>query len=133
MDVYQEGYELKEDEYLLKVRDHEDDNPTGFMTKFNKDGSMPKAFLEWGRSWYDKDREPETIYLFKEEFKKGWKFVDFRIGKSQSWAEMVHPLGFTVEIYLEQIPELLLSYDLKKGGIIQGTFKWEGKRLIEQE
>jgi len=132
MEVYQEGCKLKDSEYLLKVRDHQDDVPTGFMTKFNKDGSMPVSFRNWGRSWYDENPEPETVYIFKEEFKRGWKVYSYRIGKSQSWAIMEHPLGFTVEIYLEDFWEIITTHNIDNCEI-DGIFKWEGKRLIEKE
>jgi len=32
------GYELKEDEYLLKIRDNRDGTKTGFLTKLTQKG-----------------------------------------------------------------------------------------------
>jgi len=130
MEVYQEGRKLKENEYLLKVRNHQDDVPTGFMTKFNKDGSMPVAFKDWGKSYYD--TQETTTYFFEEKYLSGWKIYSYRIGKSQSWATMEHPLGFTVEIYLEDFWDIITTHNIDNCEI-DGVFKWEGKKLIEKE
>ena len=86
--------ELKENEYLLKVRS-DNNTDTGFMTKYNKNGSIPVAFSQWGRDL------PTQLHV--EEFNRGWKFISYRIGVSQSWATVMHPLGFTLEIYLSNL------------------------------
>ena len=44
MKLYKEGYELKEDEYLLKIRVESERVNTGYLAKFNQNGSMPAAF-----------------------------------------------------------------------------------------
>lgn len=135
MKKYKEGYELKEDEYLLKIREG---NPnTGFMTKFNKNGSMPVAFNEWGvgGSWTTEGYVPDEslpIYVIKEKFKSGWKLSSWRFGKSMNWASLIHPEGFTVEIYLQKFLDIILENEVINGEL-QGEFKWEYSQLIKKE
>ena len=123
--------ELNDNEYLLKIR--EVDN-FGFLTKYNKNGTIPKVFDEWGekRIWtgngYTSGEIP-SIQIHTEEFSRGWKFISYRIGQSQSWATVQHPKGFKLEIYLESIMDIVDKYTIVKGEII-GKFKWEGKKLI---
>lgn len=119
---------LSEDEYLLKIRKGDDDAdaPTGFMTKLTKKSLLPKAFA----SWDDYD-EAGPIYIFKETYKSGWKLNGWRIGVSRSWAEMRHPLGFTVEIHLDSLLPIILENDLKKG-TLEGKWKWTYGNLLKE-
>lgn len=82
---------MKDDEYLLKLRvdSHRENKtqiPTGFMTKFNKNGSMPVAFKDWGMYRYNTPQEELPIYIHTETFSKGWKLSSWRFGMSQQWA-----------------------------------------------
>lgn len=110
--------ELSPDEYLLKIH-----NNTGFLTKYNKNGTIPESFKTW-----HKDSE---IKIHTEEFKKGWKFISYRIGVSQYWATLQHPNGFSVEIYLEDLMNIVDKYTIVKGEII-GEFKWSNKKLTSK-
>ena len=131
MELYQEGTKLGENQYLLKIRmDNYNDFETGFLTKFNKDGSMPKAFVNWGVAYYNKEGI-EPIYIFEETFRKGWKLLDWRFGMSQNWATLIHPEGFTLEIYLDDFLEIAQNNTIKKGEII-GEFKWKANKLIKK-
>lgn len=131
---------LQENEYLLKIRPKtkgSKEHDTGFLSKFNKDGSIPKAFDDWGvqhRYYLDLNHpkeEPLPITVHVETFKKGWKIVAWRFGMSQNWATMLHPDGFTVEIKLQNLLELLKKNTLKKGELV-GEFKWEDHKLIKK-
>lgn len=115
---------LEDNEYLLKVRDHDN---FGYMTKYNKNGSMPKAFESWSRSYQTGEDLPIQIHV--EEFKKGWKFISYRTGESQSWATVQHPDGFKLEVYLSNMMDVVKYATIVKGEII-GKFKWEGKKLV---
>jgi len=127
MELYKVGYKLKNEEYLLKIR--EKDN-TGFMAKFNQKGEIPLSFAKWSINKYPHgDEDPLPIYIFKEEFRSGWSIESWRFGKSQNWATMMHPEGFTVEIYLSQLLELMEDITVIKKELI-GEFKWERKKLI---
>jgi len=137
MELYEEGYELKEDEYLLKIR--KADISTGFMTKFNKNGTIPKAFNEWGMGGqYEKTLDGYEyipyddlpIYVIKEEFRSGWKLDDWRFGKSMNWASLIHPEGFTLEIYLQEFLNIVKE-NIINNGEIMGEFKWEYSKLIK--
>lgn len=44
---------------------------TGFLSKFNKNGSMPVAFDGWGTSYHSPAKLP--IYIFEEKPRSGWK------------------------------------------------------------
>lgn len=130
MELYQEGAKLEENQYLLKIRPNGDRSKTGFLTKFNKDGSIPKAFKDW-KYWYDPNKDPLPIYLFEETFRKGWKLQAWRFGMSQNWATVIHPEGFTVEIYLQDFLQIVQNNTIKNGEII-GEFKWEANKLIKK-
>ena len=125
---------LKDNEYLLKIRPKDgcwNKHDTGFLAKYNKNGSMPKSFLDWGRT-YGKAISPlPEITLHYETFRPGWIIVSWRFGESQNWATMLHPDGFTVEIYLQNLLELINTNTIKKG-VLQGNFKWEDKKLIKK-
>jgi len=131
MTEYKAGYELKDDEYLLKIRPADQyrskGKKTGFLTKLTQKKAIPKVFAEWNGNWDSKCNL--TTWVFKEEFRSGWKLHDWRFGKSQNWASLVHPKGFTVEIYLTQLLEIMKSHTVIKGEI-QGEFKWQDNKLI---
>ncbi len=132
MREYQDGDKLAENEYLLKIRMNQDDL-TGFLTKFNQNGTIPKAFLEWDvYSYRNRPQEPLKTYIFEETFRPGWRLNSYRFGKSQNWAEMKHPEGFTVEIYLTNLLDLIHLNTFKNGELI-GNFKWEANKLIKEQ
>jgi hypothetical protein len=79
------GGPLADSQFLLKVR-----GDVGFMTKLNKDGSVPVAFKAWTN---------DDPIVFTEIPREGWKIVGIRSGKSQTWARVLHPEGFILEIY----------------------------------
>ena len=107
MKAYVEGYELKDDEFLLKLVKGawNDGTAKGFLAKFTQKGKMPEAFKAWPvRYRYNTDADiKHTVYVHKEKFNAGWRIMSWRFGKSQNWASLVHPDGFTVEIYLTQL------------------------------
>jgi len=111
--------ELKEDEYLLKIN-----HDFGFLTKLNKDDSIPKAFTGWGNSTDD-------VYIFTESFNSGWKIKSYRTGKSQNWVVLTHPAGFNLEIYMKSFFSLIKNNDIINGELI-GEFKWSEKTLIKK-
>ena len=121
--IYQ-GDPLKEDEYLLKV-----DDTTGFITKLNKNGTIPVAFKDW-RNYYNHKANLDT-YLHKENFSPNWHIVSCRFGESQNWAIMMHPIGFTLEIYINNFMELIKHTTIINGEL-QGEFKWENKKLLKK-
>lgn len=127
-------YNLKEDEYLLKIRPNNDGTQTGFLTKLTKKGDLPVAFENWEtQGWYGKENKPNyPITLHKENFSKGWKLLRWRFGQSQNWATVIHPKGFTLEIYLKQFLEIVQENTIVKGEI-QGEFKWENNILIKNK
>lgn len=121
--LYTEGYELKDNEYLLKIEGY--GTPSGgFLTKFNKDGTIPVAFQKWGN--YPTE---VPIYIHIEEAKRGWRLHKFRIGKSQNWAVLIHPDGFTVEIYLTNFLDILKK-DVMRNCELEDSYKWESNKLI---
>jgi hypothetical protein len=123
---YEQGYELAENEYLLKIRD----DGTGFMTRFNKSGSMPVAFDTWEDNKWNNTKNPKLqIYIIGEVPREGWKIVKWRFGMSQNWATVMHPLGFTIEIYLQQLLELIERITIVKGELI-GRFEWKNHELL---
>jgi len=136
MKLYKEGEPLKENEFLLKIRVNPCKTNTGFMTKLNKDGSIPKAFKEWSvdKYWTPNSEHDKDFSIFKveERFRNKWKIEGFRYGKSQNWAILVHPDCFTLEIYLDDFLKIIKENIIEKGVII-GEFKWDNNKLIKNE
>lgn len=134
--LYEAGYQLKDNEYLLKIRpaDRWNPYPTGFLSKLTQKGELPKSFLDWGkeRCWKNGnlviENDPE-IFVVEENFRSSWKLIKWRFGQSQNWATMLHPDGYTVEIYLQQFLEILQNNTVINSEI-QGEFKWQDKKLI---
>lgn len=124
---YEPGYKLKENEYVLKVRNESGETPTGFLAKMNKDGSLQKSFVDWGTYYGSGPVLP--IYVFEEKPRNGWKLHQWRFGQSQNWATLIHPEGFTVEIYLTDFLEIVKTHEMRYGEIV-GSFAWDNKRLI---
>ncbi len=126
-----EKIELGKDQYLLKVatiphESREDYKKIGFLTKLNKDGSIPVAFQEWRSRGLV--TEPKVV---TEEFAYGWKLLGYRRGASVDWAVLIHPRGFTVEVKLAGFIELIKTVETDCGVLI-GAFKWSKDGLIEK-
>ncbi len=134
--LYQQGDKLEEDQFLLKVCSHYHSNTEkGFLTKFNKDGTIPKAFLNWGGhtsktgTW--NPGNSNSIYVFDEYFRSGWEIVGYRSGASRVWCQVKHPEGFILEVYLNNL-FTIISENIISNGIILGEFKWEDNKLIKK-
>lgn len=130
---YKLGEKIEENEYLLKIRKSDNRKgvefpPTGFLTKLTQKGQLPKAFEDWGKTY--SDPTPPT-YVFKESFNSGWKIMSWRFGQSQNWATMRHPHGFTVEIYLQQLLEIIQENTIN-AGVLTGEYKWKDHKLIKR-
>ena len=135
---------LADNEWLLKKYSNRR-GAKGFMAKFTQKGVLPKGFIDWGSTfdyaaprpanwnYGDKWNHPIInslpITIIEEVPREGWEIHDCRIGKSQEWATMLHPLGFTVEIYLSDLLELIPKITITKG-VLEGKFYWNAKKLI---
>jgi hypothetical protein len=53
MRLYEPGYKLQENEYLLKIRTKyaHTTTDTGFLTKLTQKGELPKSFIDWGKAY----------------------------------------------------------------------------------
>lgn len=131
--LYEPGYILEKDEFLLKIWDKYPSSPnipkTGFLSKFTQRGEIPKSFENWGNTYWEKQNLP--IYIIKETFRSGWKINGYRSGKSQDWAELIHPDGYMIEIYLSNLFEIINTCIIQSGVII-GNFKWDNHKLIRE-
>jgi hypothetical protein len=135
MRLYEPGYKLQENEYLLKVRTQyaHIEHDTGFLTKLTQKGALPEAFKSWGGAYdYTKKEylQMPKIQIHTEDFRGGWKLSSWRFGQSQNWASVITPEGWTVEIYLSQFLDIVKENTIINGEIL-GEFKWEGNRLIK--
>jgi len=111
---------LKPNEFLLKIGYN-----TGFLTKLNKNNTIPLPF----KNWFIDD----PIYLHVEDYSNQWKIHSFRTGKSVSWAILIHPLGFTIEIHLEKFFDLITEQSVNIiDGRLDAYLKYENKRLVLQ-
>ena len=104
-----EDLKLEDDEYLLKINS----SGMGFMTKKNKTGTVPVAWLDWEN--YGNNNNNHKSFIIKESFRKGWKLIGHRLGKSQAWAKVKHPFGFTMEVNLAGIIDTLQKSELEYG------------------
>lgn len=134
MKLYEEGYKLADNELLLKIRptDTFREVPTGFLTKLTQKGRIPSAFAEWPNKWNNKT-EALPIYIVEEKFRSGWKLHNWCFGESQNWASLIHPDGYTVEVYLQGFLEIIKKHTLVNGELKHDLFKWENHNLIKQE
>lgn len=142
MRLYEKGYELKENEYLLKVRPYNPAGypagyyapPSGFLTKLTQKGELPKSFLEWGNSWdyVSKTRtQMPDIQIHTETLRKGWKLSSWRFGQSQNWASVITPEGWTIEVYLSHFLDIIKEHTVINGEI-QGEFMWKANKLVKE-
>lgn len=142
--TYHDTYgELKEDEWLLKLREDQHSEwengrwvrkgvtKVGFLTKLTQKGDIPKAFASWGGTRYGEDGKDVPVYVFKETRRSGWKIIAWRFGKSQNWAVVRHPEGFTLEIYLTNFLEIMKEDTVDKG-YLTGKYIWSHHKLIKQ-
>ena len=135
MRLYEPGYKLQENEFLLKIRTplYSSQLPTGFLTKLTQKGALPKAFESWGKAYDYEKKEylPDPpIQIHTEVLRSGWKLHDWRFGESQNWASVLSPEGWTVEIYLSHFLDVVQENTIVNGEII-GEFKWEGNKLVK--
>jgi hypothetical protein len=131
---YKPGDPLSKDQYIIKFEDTRDSlaAPMAFMKKLNKDKSIGVAFTNWGLTRFSKDNYDPNIYVFIESFRSGWEFVGYRVGESQSWVTVKHPLGFKIEIYLSNFMQLMKTNNIYNGAL-DGSFKWELNKLIKDD
>jgi len=102
-----EDLKLEDNEYLLKINS----GGTAFMTKKNKSGTIPVAWL----NWENYRNNNHKTYIIKESFRKGWKLTGHRLGQSQAWARVTHPFGFTMEVNLAGIIDTLQKSEFAYG------------------
>ena len=137
MRLYEEGYQLKENEYLLKVRPSGINSipDTGFLATLTQKKELPKSFVEWGNSW-DYATKTRTkmpvIQIHTETFRHGWTLSSWRFGQSQNWASIITPEGWTIEVYLSHFLDIIKEHTVINGEI-QGEFMWKANKLIKNE
>ncbi len=129
MRLYEVGYKLQKNEFLLKVKEDHKGNLVGFLTKLTKQNEIPKAFLEWENKYSFQNNPELPIQIHTEVLRKGWKLKNWRFGQSQNWAILIAPEGWTIEIYLTQFLEIVQTNTIIDGEI-QGEFRWESHELI---
>lgn len=138
MRLYEPGYKLQENEYLLKVRPCDPRYPTpaaGFLTKLTQKGELPKTFIEWGDRWdffNNCTTSMPKIQIHTEVLRSGWKLESWRFGKSQNWASLITPEGWTVEVYLSHFLDIVKDNTIINGEI-QGKFMWNANKLVNNE
>jgi hypothetical protein len=126
------GQDLKDFQWLLKVRD---DN-VGFLTKLTLKGELPKPFDEWGCNYYTGNKLDIEVKVIDEEFSADWKlpvgdsYKMYRLGKSQSWVKVIHPLGFVLEVRIQNFFEKIVPF--LSDGKLTGKYKWIGNELERQ-
>jgi hypothetical protein len=138
LEIYTLGDQLGVDEYLLKLRPEEDYHTkkrlmdTGFLAKLTQKKEIPKSFSDWNIRHRSGEVEELPIYVYNETFRYGWKLKGWRYGQSQNWATLIHPDGFTLEIYLSTFLNIALDTTIVNGEL-QGQFKWHANSLIKYE
>lgn len=136
--------ELKENEYLLKIRNEAEwttwegkvipAHQTGFLTKLTKaDKRLPKKFEEWGVRYNQElkakeDTIPDT-WIVEQNFQKGWKVDTYRRGTSADWTVVLHPEGYSLEIKTQNFMDLVGKITITKG-LIKEALKWDNGELV---
>lgn len=108
--------QLQKDEFLLYVN-----GETGFMiSKINQNGQVPASFKGWGNhyNYQTKQYEDSTLYILKEEYRSGWKFLGMRHGQSAAWIRLQHPFGFNVEINQRAFEDISQKITMVDGTIV---------------
>ena len=120
--IEKEKIELKKDEYLVHLRitklrsntkdEFKIDNIVAFYTVLSGK-KIPKSWLQWRSEYSINDfngvrqfAEYKT-FIWKEEFREGFKIAGYRKGKSQTWVKIKTPEGWEVEISLSNFLDLL--------------------------
>jgi len=110
---------LKETEFLLKVRPNHNADMTGFMSKLNKNGTIPHAFSDWGQYWSaTSGNQHSKTYLLEEKYRRNWKFRGLRHGQSTAWAVLLHPYGFTIEINANSFAKVIDEITMINGVLV---------------
>jgi hypothetical protein len=117
IDDYEKKYDLKENEYFLKVvfQNIEKDDKIyavalGYPDK-TKLGKIPVTM----KNWRGLDKK---IVIFKDDFLSGYKIIGERHGKSQCWIRIMHPTGFIFEISNKNFIDIIEYIEIKNGEII---------------
>lgn len=134
MREYIPGEKLNVSEYLLKIRPNDNirtSYPTGFLSKLTKKGELQKSFDEWPAYWNIRNVEKLPVYIVSQNFVSGWKLIHWRFGQSQNWASLLHPDGYTLEVYLDDFLDTLKNNTIVNGEIL-GEFRWEKNKLIKK-
>lgn len=136
MDRKNHGIMLEENQFLLKTRQRENET-IGFLTKLNKDGSIPVAFWDWPNLFGQIEKAKDDFTIYTEVNRRGWRVVGFRFGESQNWVKVKHPDGFILEIYANKryLPEggksfmQILETDTIVNGELENSYRWEDNLL----
>jgi len=121
-----DNFELKEDEVLLKLADTPYKNYNiGFIATLNKDGTVPKAFLNWRKGQIAGIHSQS--HKIKEVYRNGWEIIASRNGQSTFWLVLKHPFGFLLEITDKFIVEFLTHITLNNGKI-ENKLKFNPKK-----
>jgi hypothetical protein len=115
-----EGGELKENEFLLKIRERDN---AGFMSKLTQKNEVPVKFEKWDNCYnYSYRKENDApIYVIEDDYANGWNVVDWRAGQSQTWIIVRHPQGFTLEITMDNFIQKVLPH--LSGNAITGEWR----------
>ena len=93
----------------------------GYMTKANKDGSLPKNFQNVpGNS---------VIYTMTEDFRAGWKFSKIENTQNSAWLRLRHPLGFEVKVHTRELLNIMDSSEIVNREIMRHC-KYDPKAKI---
>lgn len=126
-----------------------DQHPLAIMTyyendsKFEKrketcdDWSDPRRYDHEKRQYIDQVIPEAEKHLIDNGFFEGFKIDDYRsrYRTDNKVFEILDPRGFKIEIYADNLIELILSCDIHKG-VIQGKFCWGregGKNILVSE
>lgn len=143
MRKYNGETELKENEYLLKIRNEPEwttwsgaiveASQTGFLTKLRKaDKKLPKKFEEWGHRYNYESKSHEDVtpdtWIVEQNLQKGWKIDAYRRGTSADWTVVLHPEGYTLEIKTQNFMDLVSKVTITKG-LVKEALRWVNGEL----
>lgn len=131
--------ELDDDQYLLKVLTSNDPRLkgslcSGRMLKYNKDGKIPDPFSTFKLT--SRPMQEISLYVINERFRTGWRLQNMYHATSTTWVELIHPLGFRVEINIDMFNKIFSNLVIVDGLILNPCYfssSLKNAELIIQE
>lgn len=119
------------EKHYVGVKDSDLDTtkfPLAFMTPLEKNAAFEKrkkSVHSWCDGYYSKEKNKSTFHEIDNIPREGFKIVGYnsRYSTSNKHVEVTHPLGFSFEITIQNVFDLLTSSSCQfVDGVLQGKY-----------